>query len=88
MVGKGGATEDALLSATATTLRRAATAAGGAGQRWPSSAMACIAPELPQGDDAGGFFIFMFGRQVTSWERRDYLFNAYKSSKLCRVALI
>ena len=88
MVGKGGAVEAALLSAAAATLRRAATAAGGAGQRWLSLAVVGITPELPRGDDAGGFFIFMFGRQVTGWERRDYLFNAYKSSKLGRVALI
>jgi len=47
------AEEAALLSAAATH-RRAAVAAGGASRWWPSSAAADIAPESPQGDDAGG----------------------------------
>ena len=60
MVGKGGAADAALLSAATATHWRAATAARGAGRRWPSSVAAGIAPESPRGDDTGDFFFFFF----------------------------
>jgi hypothetical protein len=60
---KGGAAEAALLSVAAATHQRAATAAGGAGRRWPSLAVVGIAPEPPRRDDATGFFSF------SVWER-------------------